>query len=83
MNFFARHCNLPFHSKVLVLVFIPYSSFSFDSEDLACVAGAWKWWAQEKTGAPVLSFAHYFQAPATQASENLEPNIALSLKESR
>ena len=54
---------------------------------LACVAGAWKQWAQEKTGAregdtrrkrltprvspsgaPVLSFAHYFQAPATQAS---------------
>ena len=48
--------------------------------DLACVAGAWKWWAQEKTGAregdtprvspsraSVLSFAHYFQAPATQA----------------
>ena len=48
--------------------------------DLACVARAWKWWAQEKTGAregdtprvspsraSVLSFAHYFQAPATQA----------------
>ena len=51
---------------------------------LACVAGACKWWAQEKTGAregdtrdtpcvspsraPVLSFARYFQAPATQAT---------------
>ena len=50
---------------------------------LTCVAGAWKQWAQEKTGAregdtltprvfpsraPVLSFAHYFQAPATQAT---------------
>ena len=36
---------------------------------IACVAGAWKWWAQEKTGAraPVLSFPHNFQAPATQA----------------
>ena len=49
---------------------------------VAYVAGAWKQWAQEKTGAregdtltprvspsraPVLSFAHYFQAPATQA----------------
>ena len=49
---------------------------------LAWVAGAWKpEWAQEKTGAregetltprvspsrgPVLSFPHYFQAPATQ-----------------
>ena len=35
--------------------------------DVACVAGAWKKWAQENTGAPVLSFARYFQAPATQA----------------
>ena len=54
---------------------------------LTCVAGAWKQWAEEKTGAregdtrrkrltpraspshaPVRSFAHYFQAPATQAS---------------
>ena len=54
---------------------------------LTCVAGAWKQWAEEKTGAregdtrrkrltprvspsgaPVLSFAHYFQAPVTQAS---------------
>ena len=43
---------------------------------VAYVAGAWRQWAQEKTGAregdtpsraPVLSFAHYFQAPATQA----------------
>ena len=44
---------------------------------LACVAGAWNYWAQEKTAreketrvspshVPVLSFAHYFQAPATQ-----------------
>ena len=51
---------------------------------LACVAGAWKKWAQEKTcaqegvtprvfpsGAPALSFTHYFQAPATQARKNL------------
>ena len=54
---------------------------------LAWVAGAWKpEWAQEKTGAregetltprvspsraPVFSFAHYFQAPATQ------PNLPL------
>ena len=47
---------------------------------LACVAGAWKQWAQEKkrarekesrvspSRATVLSFDHYFQAPATQAS---------------
>ena len=44
---------------------------------IACVGDAWKQWAQEKTGAregdtfsraPVLSFAHYFQAPAMQAS---------------
>ena len=44
---------------------------------LACVASAWNLWAQEKTGAqegdtssraPVLSFAHHFQAPATQAT---------------
>jgi len=46
------------------------------SQEVACVAGAWKQWAQEKTGAgegdtraPVLSFAHYFQAPARQATQ--------------
>ena len=48
---------------------------------LACVAGAWKLWAKERTGAregdtprvspsraPVFSCAHHFQEPATQAS---------------
>ena len=56
----------------------------FPKLKIACVASAWKWWAQGKTGAregdtrgdtlrvspsraPVFSFAHYFQAPATQA----------------
>ena len=48
---------------------------------VACVAGAWKWWAQENrvrekeahvspsspSCALVLFFAHYFQAPAIQA----------------
>ena len=63
---------------------------SLNTSYLACVAGAWKWWAQEKTGArerdtrgerelnhpsraPVLSFAHYFQAPATQATSTSYP----------
>ena len=53
---------------------------------VACVAGARKWWAKERTGAgggspsraPVFSCAHYFQAPATQAtmrgSEELKDN---------
>ena len=35
---------------------------------LACVAGAWMTPRESPTGAPVLSRAHYFQAPATQAS---------------
>ena len=48
------------------------------AEYIACVAGAWKQWEQEKTGsraclprsrAPVLSFSHYFQVPAMQATE--------------
>ena len=45
---------------------------------VACVAGAWKWWAQENqvrekethvspSHARVLFFALYFQAPDTQA----------------
>ena len=45
---------------------------------VAYVAGAWKWWVQENwvrekethvspSRARVLFFAHYFQAPATQA----------------
>ena len=45
---------------------------------VVCVAGAWKWWAQENrvrekeahvspSRARVLFFAHYFQAPAMQA----------------
>ena len=45
---------------------------------VVCVAGAWKWWAQENwvreketcvshSRARVLFFAHYFQAPDTQA----------------
>ena len=44
---------------------------------VACIAGAWKCWAQENrvhekethvspSRARVLIFAHYFQAPATQ-----------------
>ena len=56
---------------------------------IACEAGAWKQWAQEKKGARerdtrgdtlrvspsralVLSFAHYFQGPATQAKLKME-----------
>ena len=69
--------NVPFWQK---------KSIPFMYLPLAWVAGAWKWWAQEKTGAregetltprvspsraPVFSFAHYFQAPATQ------PNLPL------
>ena len=59
---------------------------SFVRRSVAYVAGAWKWWAQEKTGVreedtpsaspsrtPVLSFAHYFQAPATQARRSAMP----------
>ena len=45
------------------------------SSTLACVAGAWKWWAQEKTD--------NFQAPATQATSSWElthiPVIRVSL----
>ena len=51
---------------------------TIDLPSIACVADAWKQWAQEKPGAregdtrvpppaPVLSFTHYFQARATQA----------------
>ena len=61
--------------KVTCFRFVP------DWNHLACVAGAWKKWAKERTGAregdtrgvsPLLarqffSCAHYFQAPATQA----------------
>ena len=46
---------------------------------IACVAGAWKLWAKERTGAregdtlllarPFFSCAHHFQAPATQATQ--------------
>ena len=52
--------------------------------DIACVAGAWKQWAKERTGAregdtrgvspsraPVFSCAHYFQAPSTQARADM------------
>ena len=56
---------------------------------VACVVGARKWWAKERTGTregdtrvsfscTVFSCAHYFQAPATQAtmrgSEELKDN---------
>ena len=50
-------------------------------ESLACVAGAWKKWAKERTGAREgdtrvsfsrarFFYAYYFQAPATQAIES-------------
>ena len=52
-------------------------------DHLACVAGAWKEWAKERTGAregdtrgvstsraPVFPRAHYFQAPAMHAMDH-------------
>ena len=62
---------------------------------LGCVAGAWKKWAKERTGAregdtrgvrvspsraPVFSCAHYFQAPATQANGRYIKGILFSAR---
>ena len=40
---------------------------------------AWKERAKERTGAPVFSCAHYFQAPATQASGGLSGICILNI----
>ena len=46
------------------------------TQRIACVAGAWKQGAQERTGArPFFLSSHYFQAPATQAGQGKEKAI--------
>ena len=49
---------------------------------IACVAGAWKRAREKETRvspsrAPVLSFARYFQAPATQATIITDHRVSL------
>ena len=53
-----------------------------EASKIACVAGAWKSrWAKERMGTregdtrPFFSRAHYFQAPATQATSKIEKTV--------
>ena len=71
-----------YHLALRYAVFLPFGERYSVKEDhgiavlfialsclmLACVAGVWMTPRVSPSRAPVLSRAHYFQAPATQAS---------------
>ena len=74
---YFKKCVLNYSHSRTEYKYDPKGKKAINIRSLACVAGACKEWAQEKTGARegcvspsralVPSFARYFQAPATQA----------------